>query len=330
MTPVDTRSNDTKLLLGIAGLVVLGTAGIALLAGWSANQDATAGATRSVAAPSAAVHSPRPVEPVRRAALPASLELPPAPRPAPFEPAAEIAGPQADAPFVPQPGEPYVERGLESYNARDYARAIGYWQAEVDARPQRAWTQYMLALSLWKAGQLDRAAAAMEGAIAVDPTSIKSLVNLARIRNDGGEYAAALEAAAERSRSIRAHPRHSSSRRDRCSISAATTRPSPSSRPVWRSTRSTATRRTCSASSTCDRSATSRRSSPSSAPPSCVPTSRSSTTTSGWRSSSAVNATRRSPAIARRSSSTRPMRAPRRTWRDSPRASSRPIPSSRP
>ncbi len=53
----------------------------------------------------------------------------------------------------------------------------------------------MLGLALWKSGRLDEAAAAMEESAKLGPDSIKTLVNLSRIRNDQGDFEGALEAA---------------------------------------------------------------------------------------------------------------------------------------
>lgn len=201
MTPVDNRPNDTKLLLGIAGLVVLGTAGIALLAGWSVNGDEKTPATRSAQTRPVESRPARTSAPMKSAATPAShqRELPAiaAIEPMLVEPIVPVSEFATDASsvFVPQPDENFVARGVETFEAREYAKSVGYWQAEIDARPQRAWSQYMLGLSLWKNGQHDEAAAAMEASIAIDPSSIKSFVNLSRIQNDRGDFEQALEAA---------------------------------------------------------------------------------------------------------------------------------------
>jgi tetratricopeptide (TPR) repeat protein len=53
----------------------------------------------------------------------------------------------------------------------------------------------MHGLSLWKAGRTDDAALAMEEAARLDPDSIRSRVNLSRIRNDQADFDGALKAA---------------------------------------------------------------------------------------------------------------------------------------
>jgi tetratricopeptide (TPR) repeat protein len=61
-----------------------------------------------------------------------------------------------------EPGENFVARALETYEAREFDHAVAYLEAEIAERPQRAWTHYMLGLALWKSGRLDEAEAAME------------------------------------------------------------------------------------------------------------------------------------------------------------------------
>ena len=163
MTPVEKRPNDTKLIFAIAGFVVLGTAGIALLAGWSSIQDepsTTARAAQTRPAPKPAMPArhareiPAPIVPVTTPAVDPTFSV---------EPIEPVTEPDAEPTFVPQPDENFVARGIETYEARDYTKAVAYWQAEVDARPQRAWSQYMLALSLWKDGRTDEAVGADGG-----------------------------------------------------------------------------------------------------------------------------------------------------------------------
>jgi tetratricopeptide (TPR) repeat protein len=190
MTPVENKRNDTKLLISVAALVVAGAAGIALIGGLALDDGAEGDTARA-----APVVDPAPVS-SEQAALPAvagatipetalaSYET--------AEPEPVVDEPEA---FTIDPNENFVARGLEAYASREFERSAAYFQAEIDARPQRSWTHYMHGLSLWKAGCVDEAAAAMEAAAAIDPDSVKTFVNLARIRNDQGDYEGALEAA---------------------------------------------------------------------------------------------------------------------------------------
>jgi len=110
-------------------------------------------------------------------------------------PAIEAMPGKTEPTFTVEPGENHVGRGIETYEAREFDKAAAYFKAAADERPDRAWTQYMLGLSLWKAGRLDEAAAEMTAAAELDADPIRAFVNLSRIQNDRGEYDAALEAA---------------------------------------------------------------------------------------------------------------------------------------
>jgi len=190
MTPLETKRNDTKLLLSVAALVVAGAAGIALIGGLVLD-DAAEGDT----ARAAPVFDPAPV-PAEDTALPAvAVETRPETTPASYETATPDPVVDEEVAFTIDPNEDFVARGLETYASRDFDRSAAYFRAEIDARPQRAWTHYMLGLSLWKAGRADEAVGAMEAAAELVPDSIKTFVNLARIRNDQGDYEGALEAA---------------------------------------------------------------------------------------------------------------------------------------
>jgi tetratricopeptide (TPR) repeat protein len=192
MTPLEqTKRNDTKLLLAVAGCVVAGAACIALLAGLSVDGDASQDAARSAPA-----REPTPA-PIEAVVSPPDWETEPVATLASHE-TVEPAAVEAEADIVPfqfDPGEDLVAGGLAAYRSRDFTRSAAYFLAEAEARPQRAWTHYMAGLSLWKAGRSDEAAASMEESARLDPSARRTLVNLARVRNDQGDFAAALEAA---------------------------------------------------------------------------------------------------------------------------------------
>jgi len=182
MTPYPKKRNDTKLLLGVAGAVVAGVAAIALLAGLHVDRNATAGPSRESRASA----------PAAPPAMPAMIERAPALQPE-LEPLEVVEEPAGE--FTVDPDANFVARGLEAWGSREFARAAGYFEAEIEARPQRSWTHYMHGLSLWKAGRIDSAELAMGKASRLDPDSIRSLVNLSRIRNDQADFDGALEAA---------------------------------------------------------------------------------------------------------------------------------------
>ena len=190
MNPVENKRNDTKLLLSVAALVVAGAAGIALVGGLALDDEAEGDTARS-----APVFDPAPVS-AQDTALPAVAgATTPETALASYETATPELVVDDSGAITIDPNENFVARGLEAYASRGFGRSAAYFQAEIDARPQRSWTHYMLGLSLWKAGRIDEAAAAMETAAELDPDSVKTFVNLARIRNDQGDYEGALEAA---------------------------------------------------------------------------------------------------------------------------------------
>jgi len=182
MSPAEREKNDRKLLMSVAALVAGGALVIVVLANLArdsaevdpaatvAKSERIASTARSAAVPAAFERKVEPVAPVPTAVVPEPL-------------------------FDIDPDEDFVARGLESYEEREFDRAAAYFLAEADARPQRAWTHYMIGLSLWKAGRADEAVVAMEEAARLDPDAVRTFVNLSRIHNDRGEFDEALEAA---------------------------------------------------------------------------------------------------------------------------------------
>jgi tetratricopeptide (TPR) repeat protein len=170
----ETKHEERRALRLVAGLVIAGIAGIALLAGWSAMRDAQAVAVE--------------IAPAERDTLRDTAEHVPVPLPAD-----EIADPLA-LPAIDRDRDP-MAAGLEAWNARDHALAAAYFTAAAEAAPEGARAHYLLGLSLWKAGRADEAVVAMERAAALDGTSIKTWVNLSRIENDRGAFGDALVAA---------------------------------------------------------------------------------------------------------------------------------------
>jgi predicted Zn-dependent protease len=71
-----------------------------------------------------------------------------------------------------------------AYGARQYLSAAAMFDAYVARRPENPWGHYMLGMSAWKAGQLDRARDAFEAALDRDPKNVKSLINLSRVLLD--------------------------------------------------------------------------------------------------------------------------------------------------
>lgn len=71
-----------------------------------------------------------------------------------------------------------------AFRARQYAAATDMFDAYTKRRPRNAWGFYMLGLSAWKSGQLDRADSAFQSAIALDGKNVKSYINSSRVMLD--------------------------------------------------------------------------------------------------------------------------------------------------
>jgi len=113
---------------------------------------------------------PSTVTTVAAATAPVVPETPPAPAPA-ETPVEETTVPEnvtySDAETV--------------YRSGRYADAMELFSAFVLRRPENPWGHYMLGISAWKAGELERAETALTRAVELSPKHVKGLVNLARV-----------------------------------------------------------------------------------------------------------------------------------------------------
>jgi len=175
--------NDGKLLFAIAGGILVIAAGIAVLASLGGS-----GETRSQEVAAIPAVRTTSVEPV---VMPASETRVVEETPSLVELVEETEA------FGVDPAADFVQEGIAAYESKRYDEAAAYFAAEAEARPDRAWTHYILALSLWKSGQADAANVEMRRSVEIDGTQVKALVNLARIENDRGEFDAARDAAQE-------------------------------------------------------------------------------------------------------------------------------------
>jgi tetratricopeptide (TPR) repeat protein len=189
MTPKPEDRNATKLLIAVAAVVVAGAVGLAIVAGLSVEKNEPAETVaRTAAPPLQAVPAFGPETVADDTITPASLQKVPGTVDAEIQRAAEEL-------FRVDPSADFVAVGARAYDEGAYAEAAAYFQAEVEARPERAWTQYMLGLARWKSGRADAAVEAMERSAELDPDTIKTRINLSRIQNERGEFDRALEAA---------------------------------------------------------------------------------------------------------------------------------------
>lgn len=74
-----------------------------------------------------------------------------------------------------------------AYTQRKYADAEQSFGAYVERHPKNAFGYYMLGLSAWKNGDLDRAREALEQSLALDSANVKTLLNLSRVLLDKGQ-----------------------------------------------------------------------------------------------------------------------------------------------
>jgi Tfp pilus assembly protein PilF len=72
------------------------------------------------------------------------------------------------------------------YTQRKYGEAEESFDAYVKRHPDNAFGYYMLGLSAWKHGDLDRARAALEQSLTLDSTNVKTMLNLGRVLLEQG------------------------------------------------------------------------------------------------------------------------------------------------
>src|SRR5688572_28275053 len=92
-----------------------------------------------------------------------------------------VNDPVVESPVTPSYENVTYEEAESVYASHRYGEATEMFAAYVTRRPGNAWGHYMLGLSAWKAGQLPRAQESFERAIELDPSHVKSLLNLSRV-----------------------------------------------------------------------------------------------------------------------------------------------------
>jgi len=78
--------------------------------------------------------------------------------------------------------------GEAAYKAKNYTEAATIFEDYTTQKPGSAWGHFMLGLSTWKAGDLDKSQKAFETALTLDPDHLKSLLNLSRVLIDKKQY----------------------------------------------------------------------------------------------------------------------------------------------
>lgn len=102
----------------------------------------------------------------------------PAEQPVVVQPVTEVAQPEAGS-VIPT-NVSYAD-AESTFRAKDYAQATEMFDVYTKGHDKNAWGHYMLGLSAWRSGQLERARAAFDDALTLDPRHVKSLVNLSRV-----------------------------------------------------------------------------------------------------------------------------------------------------
>lgn len=193
MTTSETHEKrDGKILMIVAFGVVFTAVCIAVLAGLGSEKSDRA----AEAAAGKRITKPPVIEPVAMPAVHRATKTSLQPiEPLKLPGSTVDAATESAAAFEIDPEADFAREAHGAWAAREYEKAAAYFAALAEDEPDRAYTQYMLALSEWKAGRLDRAQQAMTRSAELNPGSIKTQLNLSRIENDRGEFEAALAAA---------------------------------------------------------------------------------------------------------------------------------------
>lgn len=72
------------------------------------------------------------------------------------------------------------------YRDKKYDEATELFAVYTDQHPNNPWGHYMLGLSSWKSGDLNRAESAFVRSLELDPKHVKTLLNLSRVHLDQG------------------------------------------------------------------------------------------------------------------------------------------------
>ena len=84
------------------------------------------------------------------------------------------------------------EMADSAYRDRRYDDAAALFKSYTETKPSNAWGFYMLGLSAWKSGDRVTAESAFVQALTLDPTHVKSQLNLSRVLLESGQPDSAL------------------------------------------------------------------------------------------------------------------------------------------
>ncbi len=109
-------------------------------------------------------------------------------------------------PVVPQPFQNPLDpaditvawqEGVRLYEEKDYTGAVVALQIAAEGLSQEPYTQYLLGLALWKSGDNDGAERFLVRSSELDGGSVRTFINLARVRMDNHDPRGALDATSE-------------------------------------------------------------------------------------------------------------------------------------
>ena len=75
-----------------------------------------------------------------------------------------------------------------AFQSKNYGEATTLFEQYIQRRPDNPWGHYMLGLSAWKSGDLVKSEESFGRALNLDPTHMKSLVNLSRVLIEQKRY----------------------------------------------------------------------------------------------------------------------------------------------
>ena len=109
---------------------------------------------------------------------PGEVASTPKQQPVIVQPTAEVVQPETGSVI---PANVSYADAESTFRTKDYQKAAEMFDVYTKGHEKNAWGYYMLGLSAWRAGQLDRARAAFDDALELDPRHVKSLVNVSRV-----------------------------------------------------------------------------------------------------------------------------------------------------
>ena len=130
----------------------------------------------------------------RDAPDPYELTLPPAEPETMLESGEPVESIETTPVVAPEPPRPVTYAEAESaFLESRYDEAVELFASYTDRRSENPWGYYMLGLSAWKAGDNLHAEDSFDRALELDPTHVKSWLNLGRVLLDEGRAEEALE-----------------------------------------------------------------------------------------------------------------------------------------